>query len=104
MKIYLDDKRKTPKGYDIRTYTVEETIKAIQDHDGKIELLSLDNDLGTVKEGKEVMQWIEKQAYKNKIKPIEEIIFHTSNISAREEMRWASFNAYKYWKKHGYDI
>lgn len=106
VSIYLDDVRPTPKSYDIRTYTVEETIKALQDNDGNVDYLSLDNDLGVgYREGKDVLKWIEEQAYNNTLKPIYQIFIHTGNPVAEEEMRMARANAYRYWEtKHGYDI
>lgn len=106
VSIYLDDIRPTPDGYDIRTYTVEETIKALQENDGNVYWLSLDNDLGIgYREGKDVMKWIEEQAFYNQMKPINHIFIHTSNPAAEEEMMRARYNAYKYWEQmHGYDI
>lgn len=102
MNIYLDDERSTPDGY-VRTYSVEETIKLIQENDGEVYMLSLDNDLGSgMKEGKEVLNWIEEQAYNNTLKPITHIIIHTGNPSAREQMLKARFNAWQYWMNNGY--
>lgn len=106
VSIYMDDLRPTPAGYEIRTYTVEETIKALQENDGNVYWLSLDNDLGIgYREGFEVMNWIEQQAFNNTLKPIFHIFIHTSNPDAAERMRMARYNAYKYWEQmHGYDI
>lgn len=99
MKIYLDDLRPTPEGY-ARTYTVEETIEAIKKFDGKIQVLSLDNDLGYgLKEGYQVMRWLEEQAYHGTIQPIPKIIFHSQNSSAVHEMKMARTNCYKYWER-----
>ena len=104
IKIYLDDKRKTPDGF-IRTYSVEETIDLIKKNDGNIGVLSLDNDLGVgFQEGREVMKWIEEQAFRDRLKPIFSIILHSGNSVAVEYMRMARHNAFKYWEKHGYDI
>lgn len=105
VSIYLDDLRPTPDNFDIRTYTVEETIKAILANDGNIYCISLDNDLGVgYKEGREVLKWIEEQAYEKKIKPIDHIFIHTGNPVAQNEMMMARFNTYKYWAADGYDI
>lgn len=108
ISIYLDDDdvyRKTPEGW-IRTHTVEETIKLLQENDGNVDYLSLDNDLGIgYREGREVMKWIEEQAFNNTMKPIYQIYIHTGNPVAEEEMRMARANAYRYWETvHGYDI
>lgn len=102
MRIYLDDERSTPDGY-IRTYTVEETIALIQTNNGDVETVSLDNDLGTgLKEGREVMKWIEEQAYHNTLLPIPHLIIHSGNPVAQDEMMTARYNAWKFWTQHGY--
>lgn len=99
MRIYLDDLRPTPDGY-VRTYTVEETIELIRQNDGQIEVISLDNDLGTgFLEGREVAKWIEEQAFHGNIKMIPEIIIHSGNNVAQDEMKTARKNAYKFWNK-----
>lgn len=46
MKIWVDDLRELPKGYDIHLYTVDDTIAFIQEHLDEIELLDLDHDAG----------------------------------------------------------
>lgn len=102
MKIYLDDERQTPPGY-TRTYSVSETIELIKQNDGNIEVISLDNDLGSgCEEGYKVLDWIEEQAFNNKIQPILHILIHTANPSAEDRMMKARFNAWKYWCEHGY--
>lgn len=102
MMIYLDDIRETPEGY-VRTYTVEQTIELIENFNGNIEKLSLDNDLGIgFKEGREVMKWIEEKAFNNELLPIPHIIIHSGNPVAQDEMMTARYNAWKYWQNHGY--
>jgi hypothetical protein len=104
IKIYLDDMRKTPDGF-TRTYTVEETIELIKNNDGYIECVSLDNDLGDgLKEGREVMKWIEEQAFNNTLKPIKKLTIHSGNTVALDEMLKARHNAYKFWAQHGFDF
>lgn len=103
MNIYLDDVRPTPEGY-VGTYTVEETIALIKANDGNIYRLSLDNDLGSgLLEGREVLRWIEEQAFNNSLKPIPHIIIHSQNSVAVEDMMKARYNAWKYWNSHGYN-
>lgn len=103
MNIYLDDERDTPEGY-TRTYTVEETIALIKANDGHIYRLSLDNDLGAgYKEGREVLNWIEEQAFNNTLQPIPHIIIHTGNTVAQDQMMQSRHNAWKYWMGHGYN-
>ncbi len=103
MKIYLDDERKTPDGF-VRTYSVEETINLIKNNDGEVECVSLDNDLGTgFAEGREVMKWIEEQSFNNTLMPIPHLLIHSGNNVAVDEMMTARFNAWKFWKRHGYN-
>ncbi len=103
MNIYLDDDRQTPDGY-IRTYTVEDTIDLIKSNNGKVYRVSLDNDLGVgVREGREVMKWIEEQAFHNTLLPIPYLIIHSGNNVACDEMMTARFNAWKFWESHGYN-
>lgn len=102
IKIYLDDIRPTPVGF-IRTYTVEETIDLIKKHNGDIEMVSLDNDLGTgYLEGREVMKWIEESAFHNTLLPISNLIIHSGNNVAVDEMMTARANAWKFWRQHGH--
>jgi hypothetical protein len=102
MKIYLDDDRKTPEGY-IRTYSVEETIELIAKNNGSVETVSLDNDLGIgFREGREVMKWIEEQAFNNTLLPIPHLIIHSGNNVAADEMKKARNNAWRFWVGHGY--
>lgn len=103
VKIYLDDKRPTPEGF-IRTYTVEETIELIRTHNGNIETVSLDNDLGDhIREGRDVMKWIEERAFHDALLPIPNLLIHSGNPVAIDEMRFSSNNAWKFWRNHGYD-
>ena len=100
IKIFLDDLRPTPDGF-IRTYTVEETIKAILEHDGNIDTVSLDNDLGDgLDEGRKVMDWIEASAYFDMLRPIPNLLIHSGNNVAVDGMKMARTNAYKYWEEY----
>ena len=101
-KIFLDDERATPEGY-TRTFSVEQTIDLIKEHNGSIEVVSLDNDLGPgFRKGREVMKWIEEQAFHDTLLPIPHLLIHTGNTVAEDEMMRARFNAWKYWAGHGY--
>ena len=102
MKIYLDDDdrqfkgkpvRPTPEGW-IRAHTYEEAIDGLQT--GKVEEISLDNDLGTLREGYDVVKWIEQMAFETNFRP-PKIHIHSANIvarerieSAREAIKWIS--------------
>ena len=84
--VYLDDCRVTPDEFDIRTYTYEDTIQVLEEMEGHIGMLSLDNDLGTEKEGRHVMLWIEEQFYLRKYKLPKKIMVHSMNPIARYQM------------------
>jgi hypothetical protein len=85
--VYLDDCRNTPNGFDIRTYTYEDTIQVLEKMEGHIGVLSLDNDLGTEKEGRHVMLWMEEKFYTDDgyILP-DKIIVHSMNPIAKKQM------------------
>ncbi|MTC80344.1 hypothetical protein GKR73_01745 [Providencia stuartii] len=90
MKVYLDDERQTPEGF-VRVYWPNEAIKLLET--GKVELISLDHDLGDDERGTgyDVLLWIEEQVYLNGFNA-PEIIAHSSNSSARHKMELAIAN------------
>lgn len=96
MRVYLDDKRVTPEGFDVRTYTAEETIELVKT--GQVTCISLDNDLGRKLEGYDVAKCIEDLAFWNKI-PRMEWAIHSANPEARRFMVMALRNADRFWSK-----
>jgi hypothetical protein len=85
VRVWLDDIREEPEGW-LRTRTVEETIEAIEAFD--VVELSLDNDLGdTLREGIEVLDWLEERLLCHEILPPPVIHAHTGNPSAGRSMR-----------------
>lgn len=79
MKLYLDDCRDTPEGYE-RVYTVEEAKQRLLKRD--ITYLSVDNDLGDLDpktEGFNLLDWLEEQVYVDSTFPIPIISIHSSN-------------------------
>ncbi len=83
IKIWLDDNREAPSGY-IRTKSVETTIELLRNND--VEIVDLDNDLGTELEGRHVANWIEKQVINDLAYQPPVIYIHTSNSAARKYM------------------
>lgn len=84
MKLYLDDTRITPEGWE-RSYTVEETIQQLQTR--TVTHLSLDNDLGEgLLEGYKTLDWLEQTVYEDPSFPIPEITIHSSNASRKQSM------------------
>ena len=84
VNIFLDDIRETPAGF-IRTYTVDETIKELEENNGNVGILSLDNDLGLgLPEGYFVLDWIEEQVMTNPNFIMPDMIkIHSKNIVAK---------------------
>lgn len=87
VNIFLDDIRETPSGF-IRTYTVDETIKELEENNGNVGILSLDNDLGLgLPEGYFVLDWIEEQVMTNpKFIMPDMIKIHSKNVAAKMRM------------------
>ena len=85
MKVYLDDRRDAPEGW-FRVHTYEEAIEALKT--GRVSHISLDNDLGTVREGYDVAKWIEQQVFETNFRP-PRIWIHSANPVAAENIRAA---------------
>lgn len=99
MKVYLDDVRPTPAGFDVRVYTAQGAIDVLSS--GRVTMISLDNDLGEgdVGEGRDVAKWLEIAAFHNDI-PRCEIRIHSANPVARKYMEQAIAQADKFWKHY----
>lgn len=85
MKVYLDDVRDTPDGW-FRVYTYEEAVEVLKT--GKVEEISLDNDLGTEKEGYDVAKWIEQMVFETNFRP-PKIWVHSANPVAMKNIQAA---------------
>lgn len=68
MRLYLDDIRPTPIGYDTRAYTAAEAIEFLKT--GEVTTISFDHDLGpaTAGTGYDVARWIEEQCHTTNFK------------------------------------
>ncbi len=90
IKIYLDDERSTPEGWN-RFYTAEELIFFLDDdlrsHLDNIETISLDHDLGDGKKtGYNFLLWLEEKVHEDPTFPIPEIVIHSANPVGRANM------------------
>jgi len=97
MKIWVDDERSMPEGFDYHVKTAAEAIDLLQQ--GRVTRISLDHDLGGLAEfetGYFIAQFIEMAAHNGWIPPIEWEI-HTANPVGRRNMEAALRNADKYW-------
>lgn len=83
MKLYLDDVRPTPAGFDKRVYTAREAIREIMT--GNVSLISFDHDLGDEVNGTgyDVAKWIETEAYCNPKFHVPMYIIHSANPVGR---------------------
>ncbi len=84
MKVYLDDERETPAGWQ-RVYWPDEAIALLQT--GDVTHISLDHDLGDDERGTgyDVVLWIEEAVITQGFQP-PIITVHSANASARQKM------------------
>ncbi len=95
MKIWLDDLRPMPIGFDIHCKTSNDAINLIQK--GFVTHISFDHDLGEDDTGYKVAFFIEKNAFFNKISPLSWEI-HSANPVGKNNIEMAMRNAEKFWK------
>ena len=98
LRVWLDDERPIPTGYDIHVRTANEAIELLKT--GKVEVISLDHDLGDVggATGYDVAKFIAEAAFHNRI-PRLCVRLHTMNPVGRDNMAAAIRQADKYWKE-----
>ena len=104
MRLYLDDLRVTPEGFDLRTYTAEETIAWLKT--GKISFISLDHDLNAegyldiskTGTGYDVACWIEEAAAMGNLPRLGWAV-HSMNPSGAIRIRQAMISADRYWDR-----
>jgi uncharacterized Fe-S cluster-containing MiaB family protein len=88
MRLYLDDERVTPDGFDVRCHTAHEAIGLLKT--GEITFISFDHDLGSYRAGTgyDVARWIEEQAYTNPEFNVPSYTVHSGNpVGARNITR-----------------
>lgn len=96
LRVWLDDERPMPEGFDIHVKTAAETITLLEEE--VVALISLDDDFrdedgGT---GYDVAEFIEQGAYHRTLDPVH-VIFHKTNPDGCERIKQALANADKYW-------
>jgi hypothetical protein len=91
MKVFLDDLRKPPKGWELVRWP-DEAIELLET--GEVTEISLDHDLGDDDRGTgyDVVLWMEEAVFSGFKPPI--IHIHTANISARLKMESGVENIY----------
>ena len=101
MKVWLDDERPMPAGFDTHVKTAYACIELLKT--GKVEMISLDHDLGIGFEGNdgyEVAKFIERGAVMKTLPEIKTMLVHTQNPVGRRNMIWSLSNARKIWDSH----
>lgn len=97
MKLWLDDVRPMPQGYDRHVRTAAETISAIQE--GIFDEVSLDHDLGDgCGTGLEVARWIEEEARAGRLGRLRWRV-HSMNPVGKAAMECYLRNADRVWAK-----
>lgn len=98
MKIYLDDLRQVPSGFDANPKTAKDCIELLKK--GDVEFISFDHDLGPEEAGTgyEVACWIEEAAYNGEIPKLEWQI-HSANPVGRVNITNAMKSAENFWSR-----
>jgi uncharacterized protein YebE (UPF0316 family) len=96
MKIWLDDIRQMPLGYDVWAKSSKEAIQYLKT--GDVTVMSFDHDLGDEINGTGygVARWIEIAAFNNIIHRVVWHI-HSANPVGRKNIEAALINADKFW-------
>lgn len=100
MRIWFDDKRSMPSGYDVHMVNAYEVIRVIQS--GIVTKISLDHDVGsedTFGNGYMIAKAVEEAAFFGTIPRIEWYI-HSQNSVGVASMRVALERANLFWDEH----
>ena len=98
MKIWLDDERPMPEGYDQHCRSAESVIKAIKS--GVVNEISFDHDLGEYAlTGYDVAKFIEKETLAGRLNYIRCRI-HTQNPVGRKNICAALQSIARYWMRN----
>lgn len=100
MRVWLDDVRPMPNGFDIHVTTAPQALELVQT--GKVSYVSFDNDLGPDEAGQgyQVADLIERLAFQNKIPRIGWDV-HSANPVRRQHIIIAMSAADRFWENWG---
>lgn len=95
-RVWLDDERPMPEGYDTHVRTAKEAIELIES--GRVSAISLDHDLGAEANGTgyDVAKFIEEGAYNGTVRNIH-VRIHSANPIGAENMKRSLDSAKKFW-------
>lgn len=96
IRMWLDDERPMPKGFDLHVRTAEEAIRAIKS--GRVVEVSLDHDLGNERfgTGYDVAKFIEESAFDGSIAPLK-VSVHSANPVGTKNIKRCIDNATRFW-------
>jgi hypothetical protein len=94
MKLWIDDMRPKPDGFDAWAKDYQEAVQYIET--GRISFVSFDHDLGKDESGYDVACRIEAMAAEGGIAPLDWRV-HSANPIGRERIVMAMRGAEKYW-------
>lgn len=100
MKLYLDDVRPTPEGFDWRAYTAQEAIELLLRVN--VTFISFDHDLGPVEAGTgyDVAKWIEEMTRTQSFIPPDYVV-HSANPVGKANIIAAMESALTYFHQLG---
>lgn len=95
VRVWLDDVRSMPVGFDVWARTADEAIDLIKK--GNVSLISLDHDLGDDGlTGYDVAKFIEQSAFESELSPMEMRV-HSANPVGAKNIRICLENAMRFW-------
>lgn len=96
VRVWLDDERPMPEGYDVHVKTASEAIEMIRR--GEVSEISLDHDLGDYANGTgyEVAKFIEEGAFGGTVSPLDARV-HSANPVGAANMRRSIESARRFW-------
>lgn len=95
IRIWLDDVRPMPEGFDVWCKTAEHALSVIAVT--KTDYISFDHDLGTELTGYDVAKWIEERVFSGWNLYMEYDI-HSANPVGRKNIEMAMKSAERFWK------
>lgn len=105
MKIWIDDVRPMPEGFDIWFKNSYDAVEFLNQHNNlnRIDFISFDHDLGGEDTSRPVVQMIEEAAFNGKIDRVIRYNVHSANTVGAEWIRQAMINANNFIRKALYD-
>lgn len=111
MRLWIDDVRPMPDGFDVWAKTANEALDILKN--GNITHVSFDYDLGDIREpngpvvawsenemtGYDVASWIEGEAFQGNMNPITYAV-HSANPVGAKKIGEAMGNATRFWAKN----